>query len=74
MRRLEKDDLRSERVLVGPAAADGQRHTGPPVVGLGQVGTPASSADRCAERNITLDEGQLPQLTVVVKLDGSEVG
>ena len=72
MRRLKKDDLRSERVLVGPTAADGQRHTGLAMVGLGQVGTSACDADRCAERSITVEEAQLPQLTVVAKPDGSE--
>ena len=72
MRRLEEDDLGSERVLIGPSPADGQRHTGPTVVGLGQVGTPPSGADRRAECNITLEEGQLPQLTVPVKLDSSK--
>ena len=72
VRRLEKDDLGSEGVLIGPTAADGQRRATPAVVGLGQGGLPASGADRCAECDMALRAGGPPVLTVLVELDARE--
>src|SRR5215217_5166348 len=65
---LEKDDLRSERVLLSPAATDGERHAGLAMVRLGQIGTPLCKSDCCPEDHITLHEDQLPELTVLVEL------
>jgi hypothetical protein len=72
VRRFQENDLGSERVLIGPAATDSQRHTGAARVRLEQVRVPAIRADRCAECNSILHQRQLPVFMILVKLDASQ--